>query len=55
MLTNTSIRFISGFYFPYFPNICITHAPVVKWGNTPDLGSGAARFVGSSPIRRTFL
>lgn len=26
---------------------------MVKWGNTSDLGSDAARFVGSSPIRRT--
>ena len=29
------------------------HAPVVKLVDTPDLGSGASRRVGSSPIRRT--
>ena len=29
-------------------------APVVKLVDTPDLGSGASRRVGSSPIRRTF-
>ena len=30
-----------------------SHALVVKLVDTPDLGSGASRRVGSSPIRRT--
>lgn len=33
--------------------MCYNPAPVVKLVDTPDLGSGALRRVGSSPIRRT--
>ena len=29
------------------------NAPVVKLADTPDLGSGAVRCAGSSPVRRT--
>lgn len=36
--------------------LCVTtFALVVKLVDTPDLGSGASRRVGSSPIRRTLL
>lgn len=34
--------------------ICTSYADMVKLVDTPDLGSGASRCVGSSPIIRTF-
>ena len=37
----------------YTKDAIFWHAPVVKLVDTPDLGSGASRRVGSSPIRRT--
>ena len=35
--------------------VCILNAGVAKLVDAPDLGSGAARRVGSSPITRTKL
>ena len=42
-----------GFIVKFYVYLCSIFALVAKLVDAPDLGSGVARRVGSSPIRRT--
>jgi hypothetical protein len=44
---------LSVFFYEKYPTFAASQAGVAKLADAPDLGSGAARRVGSTPIART--